>query len=40
MLLHIYVPMEFGQGTIIPLDKTGDMRSLENYRAIKGVARI
>ena len=36
MLLHKYVPIEFGQGIIIPLikDKTGDSSSLNNYRAI------
>jgi len=36
MLQHNYVPIEFGQGIIVPLikDKTGDSSSLSNYRAI------
>jgi len=36
MLLHKYVPIDFGQGIIVPLikDKTGDSSSLNNYRAI------
>ena len=36
ILIHNYVPIEFGQGIIVPLikDKTGDHSSLSNYRAI------
>jgi len=36
MLLHKYVPIDFGQGIIVPLikDKTGDSSSLNNYRVI------
>jgi len=35
-LLHNYVQMQFDQGNIAPLvtDKTGDISSLNNYRAI------
>jgi exonuclease III len=36
IILHNYVPVEFGQGIIVPLikDRTGDSSSLNNYRAI------
>jgi hypothetical protein len=36
MVAHSYVPSEFGKGIIVPLvkNKTGDLSSLSNYRAI------
>ena len=36
MSLHCYVPTNFGKGIIVPLvkDKTGDVSSINNYRAI------
>jgi len=36
LINELYVPVDFGQGIIVPLmkDKTGDSSSLNNYRAI------
>jgi len=36
MVIHCLVPDDFGNGFIIPLlkDKTGNVNSLDNYRAI------
>ena len=36
MIVHSYVPDNFGQGTIIPLikDKSGDFNKVDNYRGI------
>ena len=36
IILHGYVPNDFGSGTIIPLikDKTGDVKNLNNFRGI------
>ena len=36
ILLHTYVPNEFGMGTVIPIikDKRGDLNAMENYRPI------
>ena len=36
ILLHGYVPKDFGSGIVIPLikDKTGDVKNVNNYRGI------
>ena len=36
IILHGYVPNDFGSGIIIPLvkDKTGDVKNVNNYRSI------
>ena len=36
MLIHEYVPDDFGRGILIPIikDKNGDADSLDNYRPI------
>jgi len=42
MVIHSFVPDKFGNGIIIPLlkDKTGNVNSLDNYRAITLIPAI
>ena len=45
IILHGYMPNDFGSGIIIPLikDKTGDVNNVHNYRGItlmQGISKL